>query len=192
MLYVVTGGSGSGKSEFAEALAEEIHRKWFGRGKLYYAATMYPQDEECRQRIRRHRSMRQGKGFLTVECCTGIENLAADGEDVVLLECMSNLLANEMYLEAGRIKSRNKEAYWELCQAVLQPVWELSRRAGCLIVVTNEVFSDGRIYDQETNKYLDLLGSTNRILARKAEGVAEVVYTIPVWVKGEKLCFDPL
>lgn len=188
MLYVITGGSGSGKSEYAEELAVHMRKEHFGGGKLYYAAAMYPQDEECRQRIKRHRSMRQGKGFLTRECYTGIERLSVEKKDVVLLECMSNLLANEMYLGEGRIKSRSGEVCEQLQEAILRPVWELSGRAGCLVVVTNEVFSDGRRYEQETQLYLKLLGNINRCLAQKAEGVVEVVYTIPVWVKGEKLC----
>ena len=33
-----------------------------------YIATMYPFDEESRKRVQRHRKMRQGKGFETVEC----------------------------------------------------------------------------------------------------------------------------
>ncbi len=188
MLYVITGGSGSGKSEYAEKLAVHMQKERFGAGKLIYAAAMYPQDEECRQRIKRHRSMRKGKGFLTVECYTGIEKLSAEGEDVVLVECMSNLLANEMYLGEGRIKSREEEAFGQLQEAVLQPLWELSKQAGCLIVVTNEVFSDGRDYDRETQLYLRLLGYLNRRLAEKAEGVVEAVYTIPVWVKGGEPC----
>lgn len=57
MLILVLGGSGSGKSAFAEALTMS-----FG-GTRAYIATMEPFGEEGRRRIERHRLMRKDKGF---------------------------------------------------------------------------------------------------------------------------------
>ena len=45
--------------------------------------------------------MRAGKGFETVECYTGLKNVKLPAGCVVLLECMSNLVANEMFEEQG-------------------------------------------------------------------------------------------
>ena len=45
MFQIVTGGSGSGKSAFAEALAMELGKK------RYYIATMYPFGEESKQKL---------------------------------------------------------------------------------------------------------------------------------------------
>ncbi len=67
MLAVVTGGSGSGKSAFAEETVLS-----FGPAKRIYIATMHPFDEESHKRMARHRKMRAGKGFETVECYTGL------------------------------------------------------------------------------------------------------------------------
>ena len=58
MMILVTGGSGSGKSAFAEDCVVS-----FGKTDRIYIATMYPFDEESRKRVQRHRKMRQGKGF---------------------------------------------------------------------------------------------------------------------------------
>ena len=69
-MTVVTGGSGSGKSAFAE---DKIVS--FGPAKRIYIATMHPYDEESHKRVARHRKMRAGKGFETVECYTGLKNL---------------------------------------------------------------------------------------------------------------------
>lgn len=66
-----------------------------------YIATMYPFDEESRKRVQRHRKMRQGKGFETVECYTGLDKIRLPENCTVLLECMSNLVANEMFQEEG-------------------------------------------------------------------------------------------
>ena len=86
MMAVVTGGSGSGKSAFAEDKILSL-----GQGKRFYIATMHPYDEESYKRVERHRKMRAGKGFETVECYTGLENLEFPQDAIVLLECISCL-----------------------------------------------------------------------------------------------------
>ena len=65
MMILITGGSGSGKSAYAEQLVTE-----FGDFNRIYIATMYPFDEESHKRIKRHRNMRARKQFTTVECYT--------------------------------------------------------------------------------------------------------------------------
>ena len=96
MLTLVTGGSGSGKSAFAEDRVLS-----FGDAQRIYIATMHPFDEESHKRIERHQKMRAGKGFETVECYTGLKDVKLPAGCVVLLECMSNLVANEMFREDG-------------------------------------------------------------------------------------------
>ena len=72
----------------------------------------------------------------------------------------------------------------QTCGAVCRGINALAERAGNLVVVTNEVFSDGIVYDPETERYLEYLGRINQYLARIADRVTEVVYGIPVCVKG--------
>lgn len=165
MLRLVTGGSGSGKSAFAESLtaASEIRER-------YYIATMIPWDEECRARIRRHRAMRAGKGFATLECPTGLDRLKVPAGSAVLLEDLSNLSANEYF-------SDDREGAFE---RVLAGVEQAAARAELLVVVTNELYSDGVRYDPETAAYLELLARLNRAIAARADGVYEVVCGIPV------------
>ena len=65
MYCLVSGGAGSGKSEYAESLALSLLDN---PGRLIYIATMFPyDDEETRRRIERHRSLRAGKEFVTIE-----------------------------------------------------------------------------------------------------------------------------
>ena len=92
MMILVTGGSGSGKSAFAEDCVVAC-----GEMPRVYIATMYPFDEESRKRVKRHRDMRFGKGFDTVECYTGLSEVRVPKGCTVLLECMSNLVANEIF-----------------------------------------------------------------------------------------------
>ncbi|MDE7297567.1 MAG: bifunctional adenosylcobinamide kinase/adenosylcobinamide-phosphate guanylyltransferase [Lachnospiraceae bacterium] len=188
MLYLITGGSGSGKSEYAENMAVRLKQALCpGEEALYYVATMYPYDGESHERIARHRRMRRGKGFSTIECPCGLAGIRAGRKDVLLLECMSNLLANEMYLPEGGIKDRGAKAEQQLKEAIVKPLLALAEQAGALVVVTNEVFSDGVRYDAESEKYRELLGKLNAELAARAAAVAEVVFTIPVIYKGEEL-----
>lgn len=172
MLILVTGGSGSGKSEFAEDLVLQLHAEPY-----LYIATMYPFDEECHQRIARHRKMRAEKRFDTLECYTGLKNAKTAGYKTVLLECMSNLTANEMYREDGA---------GELCEdEILEGVRRICRQCEHLVIVTNEIFSDGIVYDEETVKYQRHLGAVNHRIARLADLVVEVVYSVPVVHKGK-------
>lgn len=173
MIHIVTGGSGSGKSAFAEEQIVNLQ----GDTRIYIA-TMYPFDEESRRRVERHRRMRAGKGFETVECYTHLEDLKIPEGADVLLECMSNLTANERYQEGGA----GEHTY----EAVCRGIEALAAQAANLVVVTNEVFSDGIAYDRETEQYLKDLGSINQYLARIADRVTEVVYGIPVRMKEEK------
>ncbi len=171
MLTVVTGGSGSGKSEYAESLVMR-----FTAGPKLYIATMYPFDEESHRRIARHRLMRKDKGFDTLECYTGLKHADVSGYDTVLLECMSNLCANEMYQEGGAGERTAEE--------VLDGVRQVYGQCRHLIIVTNEIFSDGVDYDPETVRYQRCLGKINRQLAAMADLAVEVVYSIPLFHKG--------
>lgn len=171
MLHVITGGSGSGKSAYGE---EQVVLQ--GEKKRIYIATMYPFDQESHKRIARHREMRRGKGFDTVERYTDLGSLKLFGRPVVLLECMSNLVANEMFREDG--------AKEKTFQAVLEGVENVRKQSEALIIITNEIFSDGNFYESETEEYQRVLGKINEELARRADQVTEVVYGIPVKWKG--------
>ena len=160
MFHVVTGGSGSGKSAFAEQCILDCQ----GNNRIYIA-TMYPFDEESHRRIARHRAMRAEKKFTTIERYTDLEHLTIPQGADVLLECMSNLTANEIYQEGGAGDNTVK--------AILNGIHHLLERAGNLVVT----------YDPETEKYLEKLGAINCQMAQIADTVTEVVYGIPIFHK---------
>ena len=76
MILLVTGGSASGKSEYAENRALQLAKT--EQKKLIYLAAMKPFGEEAAKRIERHRQLRAGNGFETVERYTDIEGLCRD------------------------------------------------------------------------------------------------------------------
>lgn len=170
MMILITGGSGSGKSAYAEqtVLAQ-------GAARRYYIATMRPWDEECRRRIARHRQMRADKGFETIECYQDLSYVTVELGSVILLECMSNLLAGEYYREDASPS--------EVEMRIMAGIRHLQKQAKTLIIVTNEVFQDGTEYDEETRRYQQILGHINQELAKLADEVTEVVFGIPVTVK---------
>lgn len=194
MITLVTGGSGSGKSAYAESLLSSCE------GIRYYIATMQIYDAEGEKKVERHRKLRAGKGFLTIEspmnvgkirfACAGEAEQAqyrqgaerkgqcSSEKKSALLECMSNLTANEMFTKDG-MKSEE-----EVVEKIVSEIQTLSQKLDNLVIVTNNVFEDGVIYDAGTMEYLKALGRINAALARLADRVAEVVVGIPVELKG--------
>lgn len=175
MIVLVIGGSGSGKSEYAERLAVYLA----GQDPRYYLATMQIWDEECRARIKRHRKQRAGRGFDTVECPMRLANLSAavlDKSGTILLEDLGNLAANELYAPGADLESAQK--------AVLEGIQHLAACSRHLILVSNEVGTGGCEYEGETDRYLRLLGFLHQQLARMADGVCEVTAGLPRYYKG--------
>ena len=170
MIHLITGGSGSGKSAYAETQILKLN----GDCRIYIA-TMYPYDEESHQRIARHRRMRSEKRFTTKECYRELEKVEVPQNADVLLECMSNLVANEMFWPDGAGKAAAEE--------ILNGVKLLAKRCRNLVIVSNEIFSDGMDYGEETREYQKVLAKINRETALLADKVTEVVYGIPVEVK---------
>lgn len=171
MLELVTGGSGSGKSAYAESRICEYNRQ--DPKPLFYIATMYPYGEETEKKIERHRILRKGKGFETLEWYMGFEQHLKNKPLVganVLLECMSNLVANEMYMESG--------AGLHAEQTIMKGIRELNQQCSNLVIVTNEVFSESVPDSPEMKEYKRILSRINCEIAAMADQVTEVIYGI--------------
>jgi adenosylcobinamide kinase/adenosylcobinamide-phosphate guanylyltransferase len=138
---MVTGVSGSGKSEYAEQISCQLAKD----NKKYYVATMYPYGEDGRSRVKKHKLQRDGKGFETIEQYQNIggalKGCKRDTKPVVLVECMSNLLANECFEENGHPDN------------IFAECMQLYSECSHLVIVTNEVFSDGCEYDDSGESF---------------------------------------
>ena len=170
MLILVSGGASSGKSAFAEEL---IVRS--GLKERIYLVTMQVWDKESERRVERHRAMRAGKGFATLERPLDLAGLPLPPGSAVLLEDLTNLTANEYFGPQGP-KGALERLTAGLRQAAASPA--------LLVAVTGELFSDGIAYDPETAQYLTCLAQLNRAAAAQAEQVFEVVCGIPIPWKG--------
>ena len=172
MLVVVIGGSGSGKSEYAE-------RRVLAAGDMprYYVATMEPFGPEAQKRIERHRVLRAGKGFLTVERACHLEQLQLPAGGAVLVEDLSNLIANEIWSASGRGFSQHLAG--EVCDGVLR----LLAEHDLVVVVGNDIYRDCGEPTAETEPFAALLSAVQMFLAGRADEVTEVVCGIALRVK---------
>ncbi|MBD5521391.1 MAG: cobinamide kinase [Lachnospiraceae bacterium] len=183
MMILIIGGSGSGKSSYAEKTAVSIaqmktsHKEDMTK---YYLATMKVYDEDGHRKIERHRQFRSGKGFLTIEQPTEIlralENMEV-GSRTVLLECISNLTANEMFAEA------EAKTEMQVTEKVIKDIEILKEKTTHLVVVSNNIFEEAITYDESTMEYINAMGKINRKLAALADKVVEVVVGIPIDIK---------
>ena len=169
MLIFVYGGSASGKSEYAEERLCAISSR-----EKYYIATMEDGSDESRRRIMRHRQLRSGKGFITLEQPRDIQNANAKG--CALLECLTNLVANEMF-RGGKIFP-----YKYVAEKIISGIDKLYKKLEALIVVSGDVFGGGTFYDEATLAYMKALAMANSYFTSKADEAVQVVCGIPVYM----------
>lgn len=191
-LILISGAGASGKSEYAEKLAVDMHED-----RLIYVATMSAYDDESRKKIDIHKKRRINTDFETIEKPYDIEEIIpyivpydSNKRSTLLIECISNLLANEMYGRAetdgmtgicnnSRLKALPSQRIIDGIKAVADT------RLADIVVVTNEVFADGIEYDSSTMEYIRQLGRINCELAAMADSVVEVMCGRPVIWKGQ-------
>ena len=181
MLILIIGGAASGKSELAEGICVRL-----SKSRKAYIATMAVCDDESAGRVAKHREMRKDKGFSTVEhsMCGQYRRSEFSGCDTALLECVSNLLANEMYM-AGE----------SACAAetkIAEYVGRLAEDVKHAVIVSNDIFAAAGDYDAFTREYISALGNINRRLAETADEVIESVCGIPVYLKGRLSSVGPV
>ena len=162
------GAAASGKSECAEDIVMSLP------GEKIYIATMEPFGAEAKERIARHRALRAGKGFTTIERSRNFADLTPEADWNVLIEDLPNLVANELFSPEGGG-----------ADAVLSGVDRICKTASCVTIVTGDIFSDGGTYDAGTQGYLAMLADLHKKIAQKADNVVEVVCGVPCAVKGE-------
>ena len=180
MMTLIIGGSGSGKSAYAEDYMVSISED----RKKYYIATMQIYDEEGKRKVERHRMLRGGKGFSTIEQPVDIGKAAEkmEAEDrTALLECVSNLTANEMF--SGEVPGTEEV----ITEKIVGGIAVLNRELTHLVIVSNNVFEDGNVYDKTTMAYIRAMGRINQKLAEMADEVVEVVVGIPIVIKNKNI-----
>ncbi len=164
---LVLGGARSGKSAYAQGLAEA-----YGPDRLYLA-TGAAGDEEMAARIARHQTDR-GQGWATleepVEIAAALMAQARQGR-VVVVDCLTLWLSNLML--AGR----------DLGPALSALADAVGRLAGPVILVSNEV-GMGIVPDHKLGReFRDWQGRTNREIGAACDAVIFVAAGLPLQLK---------
>jgi adenosylcobinamide kinase / adenosylcobinamide-phosphate guanylyltransferase len=169
-LTLILGGARSGKSSFAQRLAESRG------GEVLFVATAAPGDEDMAARIAQHRAERPAH-WRTIEEQHHIARAleAAPPTATVVLDCVTLWVSNMLLAEG---------ASWEAAAAELDALlaWFQARPVE-LIVVSNEVGLGIVPADALSRAYRDWLGWFNQRLAAAAGAVYLMVAGLPIDVK---------
>ena len=162
MIILVSGASRSGKSLYAENRLEEFtstHKIYVAVSKIY--------DDEMRLRVQLHQERRKHKNFITLEKYSDLAGLIFPEKASVLIESLTVWTANEMFRDDG---VRNSQ---EVSEKVYGDFFVLKSKCENIILVSDDVFSDGIIYDALTEEYIRTLANLTRKIVTLSDEVIE-------------------
>jgi adenosylcobinamide kinase/adenosylcobinamide-phosphate guanylyltransferase len=175
-VILITGGSRSGKSAFAQQQAEQIN------GPRIFIATCPRIDSEMDERIYRHQQDREGLGWQTAEVSLRLseELERTPAGTTVLIDCLTLWINNLMY----EAEQREREISEDQIAALAEELGCAARaHQGQVFIVTNEV-GLGIVPDNPlVRRYRDLVGRCNQVIAAFADHVFLVSCGIPLQLK---------
>ncbi|WP_257985349.1 bifunctional adenosylcobinamide kinase/adenosylcobinamide-phosphate guanylyltransferase [Bacillus sp. V5-8f] len=187
-LIFVSGGVRSGKSSFAEKLAIS-HSTNIG-GRLIYIACGKSGDPEMKERIARHKSDRE-TGFhkwSTFEYPVSIENAVPhiDPKSVVLLDCLTTLLNNEMFPARGGFDEWKSDDFLvSVKRAIMSGIQKIREQAACFIIVSNEVLHEPIIDQGVPRAYAKMIGGLHQEIVSKSDQAYSIEAGCAWLMKGE-------
>ena len=171
-VILVLGGVRSGKSRYAQQLAEHSSRVTF------VATAERRDDEEMHRKIERHRADRPAH-WATVEEAVAlgrVVQVSEDNCDAILIDCLTLFGANlfETY--------PSNEAGLEAC---VEDLCDALKKTSCkVILVSNEVGSGVVPAYALGRRFRDLVGEINQRVAAVADTVVLMVAGLPLPLKG--------
>ena len=167
-IILITGGARSGKSGYAEKLAQSLSDA------PVYLATARIWDEEFRERVRRHQA-RRGPQWTNIEEEKSLSRHDLAGR-VVLVDCLT-LWATNFFFDLDSDVDR--------ALAALQAEFDrFTAQDATFILVTNEIGMGGTSDNDIQRRFTDLQGWMNQYAAARADEVVLMVSGIPVKIKG--------
>lgn len=180
----ITGGARSGKSRFAENFLKN-------EDNVIYIATGIAFDDEMRDRIAKHKELRN-KNWITIEAFKGFKEILKDklnNKDFILLDCVTIMVSNLMLLENNidwdKISPEEVNLVEESIQNEIYEFIDMAKNfSGETIIVSNEL-GMGVVPPTPVGRYYrDIAGRMNQIIADKSDEVYFVVSGIPMKIKG--------
>lgn len=175
-LTLILGGARSGKSSFAQALAQER-----GGEEVWFVATAQAHDDEMQARIAHHRTSRPAT-WRTLESPRDVARAlaATPSARVVILDCVTLWVSNVLLAEESTVIETMMREVDELL------AWYYVSSSE-LIIVSNEV-GLGIVPDNALARaYRDLLGAVNQKIAEVADEVFWLVAGLPIEIKSRAI-----
>ena len=178
-IVLVTGGARSGKSAYAQRLAETL------AGPRAFIATCPVTDDEMRRRIRAHQRARKGGQFETIEEPVNLAAVLRRGGKyrVLLVDCLTLWVNNLLFEAAQRGRELDEAEIVRQSQAVLAACRRLDAH---VIFVTNEVGLGIVPENALARRFRDLAGRCNQVFAAGAAEVTLLVSGLPLNLKKGK------
>jgi adenosylcobinamide kinase / adenosylcobinamide-phosphate guanylyltransferase len=175
-LILVTGGTRSGKSGYAQDLAESM------AGPRYFVATCPKIDQEMDARIKRHQQMREQEDWLTIEEERDLNGVfdRMEGANVCLIDCLTLWVNNLLFHKERSQENLTENILQKYCREFIHGA---QRFPGTTICVTGEVGMGIVPENAGARFYRDLVGCCNQIIARAADRVVLVSCGIPLELK---------
>ena len=173
MLILIFGQSGSGKSRYAEERLSELS----GNPKIYIAMSQVV-DEEMRERVRNHQAMRAGRGFLTIERTRDLSGAEIPEGSSVMVESLTAWTANVMFADGEGLKPSG-----HVVREIFADFTALLGRVRDVVIVVDDIFSDGGGYDALTEEYVKALAELTVKIAEAADEVTEFFAGMPITYK---------
>jgi adenosylcobinamide kinase / adenosylcobinamide-phosphate guanylyltransferase len=175
-LILVIGGTRSGKSGYAQNLAESL------AGPRYFIATCPKVDPEMDERVKRHQQARAEGEWRTIEEEVDLCGVYGriENAQVCLVDCLTLWVNNLLFREQQQGKVLTEPMMREYCDAFVEQTKKFS---GTTICVTGEVGMGIVPENDAARLYRDLVGCCNQIIARASEEVVLVSCGIPLPLK---------
>lgn len=184
-LIVVTGGTRSGKSLFAEEYLTSCS------GRKAYVATAQILDEEMKERVAEHRR-RRPKDWQTLEISSGLSAAfpaVLEQADAVLVDCLTLYLSNYLFAHET---ARDEEILQGALQEMENIVGAVRQTADkTVIFVTNELGCGIVPMSHISRLYRDVVGKVNQYAAGQADEVYWTVCGIPVEITRLRASIPP-
>lgn len=177
-IIFVTGGSRSGKSDYAQRLAESLE------GPRAYLATCPVIDEEMAERCRKHQEARTRAAWDTIEEERNIAGVLMNDlvHNVILVDCLTLWVNNLIYEAELNGLVMTEEGIAEKCRFLIDACKKFK---GTIIFVTNEV-GMGVVPDSPLGRsFRDMAGRCNQLMAAASDEAVLVVSGIPLFLKQE-------
>ena len=171
-IILITGGSRSGKSTYAEKLALSLSST------PVYLATARIWDEEFRKRVIHHQA-RRGPEWTNIEEEKELSRHALSGR-TILIDCITLWCTNFFF----DLKADTDQAL----TAAKEEFDRFTSQDATFIFVTNEIGMGGTSENEIQRKFTDMQGWMNQYIASQADEVILMVSGIPVKIKEDKSC----